>query len=319
MNFFLFRASLLILVCGPFLVHAQILEVEKTLKTQPTDTVPGWKFGGLTGFNLAQTALFNWAAGGEKSFAVNGAFSLFGNFKKGKTSWDNSLDIGYGLLSQGERLDFDKLEFRKTDDKVDFLSKYGHRAFKKLYYAGLFNFKTQMAPGYKYLADGSKVPISNLLAPAYIVTAIGLDYKPTPYLSVFAAPITGKVTIVNDKDLSDAGAFGVEKGKMTNSEFGGYVRVLFTKKDFKIDFLENVAITTKLDLFSNYIKDPQNIVVNWETLIALKVNKLINVSISTHLIYDDKVKIAKIVNGVEEKVARIQFKELFGVGISYKF
>jgi hypothetical protein len=295
-------------------IFSQVTEAEKELKEQITDTIPGWKTGGVAGFNLAQTALINWAAGGEKSFAVNGIFSVFANYKKHKIAWDNSLDLGYGILSQGEDADF-----KKTDDKVDLLSKFGREAYKNLYYAALFNFKTQMTPGYNYLDDGTKNMISDKFAPAYVITAIGLDYKPSAYLSVFAAPLTGKITIVSDQVLSDAGAFGVDPGKSTNSEFGGYIRMIYSKNDFESEFMKNVSFTTKIDLFSNYLEDPQNIVVNWETLIALKVNKFINVNFNTHLIYDDKILIAKEVDGVMEEAPRIQFKEIFGVGISFKF
>ncbi len=296
---------------------SQVTEAEGKLKTHVADSVSGWKTGGVVGFNLAQTALYNWAAGGEKSFAVNGIFSLFANYKKDKIAWDNSLDLGYGILSKGEKTDF-----RKTDDKVDFISKFGREAYKNLYYAVLFNFKSQMTAGYNYLADGGKVKISDAFAPAYVITAVGIDYKPSAYLSVFAAPLTGKITIVTDTALSDAGAFGVEPGKNTKSEFGGYIRMIFTKNDFKTELLKNISFTTKLDLFSNYLENPQNIVINWETLIALKVNKYINVNLNTHLIYDDKVKIGKDTNNdgtLDRFSPQIQFKEIFGAGISVKF
>ena len=307
----LFSLLLVIGVYGP--LASQVTEAEGKLKEHKTDTLSGWKTGGVSGVNLAQTALINWAAGGEKSFAVNGIFSLFANYKKEKINWDNSLDLGFGLLKQGES------DFKKTDDKVDFLSKFGREAYKNLYYAGLFNFKSQMTPGYNYLSDGTRTKISDAFAPAYIIIALGMDYKPTSYLSIFAAPVTGKITVVTDEVLSNAGAFGVEPGKNNNSEFGGYMRFIFTKNDFKGEFMKNVSITSKLDLFSNYLKNPQNIVVNWENLIALKVNKYINVNLSTHLIYDDKIKIAKEVDGVVEEAPRVQFKEIFGVGVSFKF
>lgn len=295
-------------------INGQITEPEATLKKQSTDTIPGWKTGGVAGINLAQTALVNWAAGGEKSFAINGILSIFANYNKDNTTWDNSLDIGYGLLNQGN-----SEEFKKTDDKIDLLSKYGRKAYKNLYYAGLFNFKSQMTAGYNYKADGTKDRISDAFSPAYFITAIGMDYKPTSYLSIFAAPITGKMTFVLDEALSQAGAFGVDPGEKSLGEFGGYVRIIFSKNDFESELLKNISLTSKLDLFSNYLENPENVVVNWENLISLKINKFLNVNFNTHLIYDDKILIAKEVDGVEEVAPRIQFKEIFGVGISFKF
>jgi hypothetical protein len=303
----------------------QVTDAEKKIRTITTDTIHGWRKGGVIVLNLAQTSLKNWAAGGENSVAVNGLFSVFANYKKDKIAWDNSLDVGYGFIKQGGNS-------KKTDDKIDILSKFGKEAFKNFYYAALLNFKTQMAPGYNYPNDSVK--ISKFLAPAYIVGALGMDFKPNSYLSVFLAPITGRITIVNDQELADAGQFGVEKavldaegnvikhGEKIRTEFGGYMRMIYSKNDFKNEFLKNVSFTTKIDLFSNYLKKPQNIAVNWETQIALKVNKYLGVNINTQLIYDDATKISIDKNNdgiIDVRGPRIQFKEILGVGFSYKF
>jgi hypothetical protein len=296
---------------------SQVTEGEKTLRTQSADTTQGWKKGGIIAINLAQVSLTNWAAGGQNSLAVNGIFSLFANMKKGKSVWDNSLDLGYGILKQGKNADF-----RKTDDKIDFLSKYGRLAFKNVYYATMINFKTQMTPGYNYPSDANKVKISNLFAPAYLLIALGLDYKPNANFSAFIAPLTAKFTFVTDDDLNAVGAFGVDTGKTIKSELGGYLRAIYTKNDFKGEFMKNISFTTKIDLFSNYADHPQNIDVSWETLIAMKVNKFITVSFNTHLLYDDNIKIIETNNDGSIKKAvgsKVQFKEILGVGFSYKF
>jgi hypothetical protein len=211
------------------LTLAQLTDAEKNLRTQPVDSTLGWKTGGIIAINLAQTSLTNWAAGGQNSFATNGIFSAFANYKKGKSVWVNSLDLGYGLLKQGKNS-----SSHKTDDKFDFLSKYGREAFKSFYYAALLNFKTQMAPGYNYPNDSVK--ISNFLAPAYLLGALGMDYKPNAYFSAFIAPVTARIIIVNDKTLSDAGAFGVDPGKKSKTEFGGYLRLIYTRNNFKSEF-----------------------------------------------------------------------------------
>jgi hypothetical protein len=309
-----YAIALLFLIVGSVTI-AQVTDGEKTLRTVNADSTQGWKRGGVFTLNLAQTSLTNWAAGGQNSFAINGIVSTFANYKRGKTVWVNSLDLGYGLLKQGST------GYRKTDDKFDFLSKYGYEAFKNFYYAALLNFKTQMAPGYKYDdAAGTKDLISDLFSPAYLLVALGIDFKPGDHLSMFIAPVTGKITIVNNETLSNAGAFGVAPGDRTLSEFGGYLRAIYSKNDFKPEFLKNVTFTSKIDLFSNYIKNPQNIVVNWETLIAFKVNKFISANINTQLIYDDKIKVPVVRNGEATSIGSlVQFKEILGVGFSYNF
>jgi hypothetical protein len=234
------------------------------------------------------------------------------------------LDMGYGLLKQGKNA-----PFIKTDDKVDFSSKYGRKASKHWYYAALVNFKTQMTAGYNYPNDSVK--ISDLLAPAYALAAIGMDYKPSDKITAFVAPITSKNTIVNNSTLANAGAFGVDAavydsegniitpGKKSRSEVGGYMRVVYQQTYFKD---KSVSITSKLDLFSNYKHNPQNIDVSWETIIGLKVNRFITTTITTHLLYDDDIAIAYDKNNdgiMDGKGPRTQFKEVIGVGFNVKF
>jgi len=288
--------------------HAQVTEAEDKLRSQSADTLEGWKQGGAFFVNFSQTSLTNWAAGGNNSIAINGLASLFANYKKGKSVWDNYLDIGYGLMKQGKGEDF-----VKTDDKFDFMSKYGQHAFKSWYYSALLNFRTQLTDGYNYPDDSV---ISTLLAPAYLLAALGLDYKPSDVFTAFIAPVTAKITIVNDQVLADAGAFGVEAGNKTRGEFGGYVRV-----GFKKDLVKNINLATKIDFFSNYLHNPQNIDINWEALLTMNVTKYIAASLSTQLMYDDDITIEKEQdNGEIEPVNSLtQFKEILGIGFTVKF
>lgn len=301
-------AFLIVLVLTYMLSFSQETSVEKKLKTQSKDTTEGWKIGGIASLNFSQTSLTHWSAGGLNSITINGLFGAYATYRKNGIAWENTLDLGYGLLQQGEKKDV-----LKTDDKIDFSSKIGKKAYKKLYYAGFMNFRTQMTPGYNYPNDS--VPISNLLAPAYFIAALGLDYTPNNDFGIFLAPITVKTTIVNDKVLSEAGAFGVDKGEIIRTEYGGYLRLFYKRKVMK-----NVNLSTKIDLFSNYLNNPQNIDVNWELLLSMKINKYMTATISTLLIYDDDIKIAWIDdNNINHVGPTIQFKEILGVGLSYKF
>lgn len=302
-------------------ISEENVEAEKKLKVQKVDSIQGWKTGGVFSLNFSQVSLTNWAAGGDNSVSLNGLTNVFANYKKGNSTWDNTLDLAYGLIKQG------KQGVRKTDDKIDFMSKYGQRAFKDWYYAALINLKTQMAPGYNYPDDSTK--ISNFLAPAYILGAIGMDYKPNDNFNLFVSPITMRATIVNDTKLADAGAFGVKKaeydnkgnkiknGEKSRAEYGGYLRSLL-----KADIMENVKLVSKVDLFSNYSEHPERIDVNWELLIALKVNQYISATVSTSLIYDHDVDIAVDNDGdgvFDAFGPRVQFKEVLGIGLTYKF
>ncbi|MBN4072276.1 DUF3078 domain-containing protein [Flavobacteriales bacterium AH-315-E23] len=302
---------------------AQNTEEEKDLTTIHKDTMDGWNKGGLIGTNLTQTSLTNWAGGGQSSLAISGLLSVHAIETEGDGLWENTLDLAYGVLKQGNTR-----AWWKTDDKIDFTSKYGKIAFKKWYYAGLVNFKTQFAPGFNYPNDSTK--ISDLMAPGYLITALGFENKPKKEFGLFLAPVTVKMTFVSDQALADAGAFGVEKaiydestgdkttsGETVRMEIGGYVRVFYTR-----DIMENVTLQTKLDLFSNYAENPENIDVSWEVLFSMKVNKYISASLTTHLVYDHDIQIGIDSDGddvVDSYGPRTQFKEVIAVGLSYKF
>jgi hypothetical protein len=319
------KITILMLTLGSLFISSaftQINESEEQLRTQTADSIEGWKKGGIITLNLSQTSLTNWAAGGQNAFSANGLISLFANYKKDKNLWSNSLDIGYGILKQGKDEDF-----IKTDDKIDLLSKYGRKAAEHWYYAALFNFKTQMTDGYNYPNDSVK--ISALFAPAYILGSLGMDYKPNDELSAYISPVTSKITIVTDQDLANQGAFGVtpaeyndlnviiNEGNKVRFELGGYLRLEYRKV-----LMENITILTKLDLFSNYLDNPQNIDVGWETLITMKVNKYISATLNTHLIFDYDIKFDDDTDGDginDDKVEKVQFKEVLGIGFSYKF
>ncbi len=274
---------------------------------QTADTVKNWTKSGIFSLNLSQNSFTNWAAGGQNSYGVNGLINLTANYKKDKNVWDNSLMLSYGQLHQ----DNNPFYWVKTDDKIDLLSKYGRQASKVWYYSALASFKSQMRPGYTY-SGSSRTLISNLFSPGYALLALGMDYKPKPEFSVFISPLTAKMTIVTDEDLSAAGAFGVEPGKKLRGEFGAYANIMF-KKD---EIIKNVNFLSKLDLFTNYLHNPQNIDVSWENLIVMKVNKFISATFSTHMLYDDDI-ILNLEEGGTGK--RVQFKEVLGVGFAYKF
>ncbi len=279
------------------------------LSQEAADSTKVWKFGGTTSINFSQVSLSNWAAGGKSSASGSFLFNSYANYQKDHISWENALDLGYGLLKENG----DKPV--KTDDKIDFSSKFGVKSKGKIYYTALFNFRSQFANGYNY--PDRENEISKFLAPGYFTLALGFDYKPSEQFSIFASPLTGKMTVVTDDVLSDAGAFGVDPGKKSRSELGAFV-----KAQLKQEIAKNVSLETKVDFFSNYLNKPENIDIHWDVLINMKINEFLSANLITNLIYDDDVDI-QIDKGndgtVDEVGPRIQFKELFGIGVNVKF
>lgn len=157
----------------------------KTITKDPNDTTKKtWKTGAILSFNLSQASLSNWAAGGD-NFALSFNTYLHGHafYKKEKNSWDNTVDINLGYLKTTS------IGARKTDDRIDILSKYGYALNPKLNLSGLFNFRSQFFKGYNYNSDGTKIYSSNILAPAYVLVSAGIDYHPVKGLSIFVSPL----------------------------------------------------------------------------------------------------------------------------------
>jgi hypothetical protein len=276
------------------------------LGQEQTDTVKYWKRSGVFAANFSQVSLTNWAAGGQSSMAGVFLMNYLANYKKDSLYWDNYIDLGYGFLKNNDEA------LRKSTDKIEFNSKVGYNTGTNWNYAGLVSFKSQFAPGYNYkdgLREGEA--ISKFLAPAYINIALGMDYK-NDFMSLFLSPATGKFTIVNDDALSAAGEFGVDPGKKARAEMGGSVRLAFKK-----ELVKNVTAQSKLDLFSNYFNNPQNIDVDWTFMLNMKVNEWLSANLLTQLIYDDDVKIVNKDTG--NAAPMVQFMEMFGVGLSFKF
>ena len=196
------KLIILIIIISFNNLSGQITELEKELKKKNKDSLNGWSFNGLASINFSQTALINWASGGENSISGHGIFNINANYLKNKNSWDNSLDLMYGMFIEGKK------KLKKTDDKIELFSKYGREFSKNLYISSLLDFKTQMTPGYNYPNDS--LIISDFMSPAYLYLAAGIDYKPFDFLTAFISPITGKFTFVYNQSLANNGAFGVE-------------------------------------------------------------------------------------------------------------
>lgn len=283
-------------------------EYDRTIKKDPGDTIPlTWRTGGLYNLNFNQAALSNWAAGGDNSaISLSTLLSTYAFYKKGKHSWDNSLDMAYGLVSttsQGPR---------KSDDRIDLYSKYGYDIGKKVYFSGLFNFRTQFTRGYSYPSEDTKVLTSNFAAPAYVIFSLGLDYKPNNRWSVFLSPATARWVLVKNDSLANAGAYGVDSGRHQRFEFGA-----FTSINYNTPISKTASYRTRADLFSNYLRHPQDVSIYWTNILAVKVTRLININISVDIIYDNDIKSVKS-NGTSGGPA-LQLSEVMGIGLAYKF
>ena len=280
------------------------------------DELPqGWSHKGNIGLNLGQSSYTNWAAGGQNSLTCQGLFNYEIHYVKNKFKWDNTLatSLGYCFYS------FKKKPV-KTDDMIEFSSLATLKATKQLNYGAELAFRSQFAKGYDYAKDSTNY-ISKFLAPGYLTLGLGIEWVPNKYFSLYFAPITGRITFVNDQRLAEVGAYGVEPGYFNPNDStewipGKKVRYEFGARavaKFQYPIAKNIDFNSKLELFSNYLKNPQYIDVDWQNMLVLKVNDWLNCNLSTHLIYDYDIPFYDEA-GVRIEGSKVQFKEVLAIG-----
>lgn len=272
-----------------------------------TDTIAPkkWKLSGSVGINFNQTSLSNWSAGGDNAVAGNALLNAAADYKSGSWLWQNTLALEYGLTYTKSN------NTQKTTDRIELGTQLGYSTDNKWYYTAMANFKTQFYKGYNY-PDRSQY-ISKFMAPGYMNISVGIEYRPEDkFYSFYYSPLAAKLTFVQDDKLSDDGAFGVDPGDKFRAELGSYLKAKLQK-----DIMENVKIITDANFFTPYDKSFGNIDVEWNFLLSMKINKYLNASLNTTLLYDNDVKYINKEGNAEG--ARVQFKEIIGIGIGYNF
>lgn len=295
-------------------INDAVSKLEAEIKKMKESLDP-WSIGAFTTLNFNQVSLTNWAAGGQNAISVTAMGNAFLNYHRGKMSWTNNLDLAYGLINQtGDG-------FRKNEDKIDLYSKLGRTINSKLNFTAFMNFKSQFAPGFDFNnPDVERPVISRFMAPAWLLTSLGIDWNPSKALSVYISPAAGKFTFVGDDSIAASNLYIPETHSNPNfrAEFGALVSARYQKDVFK-----NVRLLSKLDLFNNYtdLNKPnrKNIDVNWENTLNIKLGKYIGMTLFTHMIYDHDIEIEfDPENQPGVKAPKLQFKEVFGLGFSYK-
>ena len=300
----------------------EMADLASKKKMEDGKTKGTWTKGGILAINFAQQNSSNWPGTTEKySIALGASADVFANRKWGKTmknTWDNTLRMNYAFInnqSQG---------VRKTNDLIDLYSKYGYLLGKKEKWAAAFivNARTQFTDGYDY-SETPKRRTSGFFAPATVVVSPGFEWRPCKDFSLFYSPVSARWIIVSNKPYSFnyqggvkpdgtqeqpiALLYGVDPGRQVDIQFGSFLTASYTK-----EIMKNVAYSSRLDLYSNYLSSsPLNIDVFWTNNLVLKVNKWLAVTYAWNVAYDDDYR--------PKGKPVTQFFSNLGVGISGKF
>ena len=258
------------------------------------DTTKLWtKKGQVT--LLFNQSIFNneWLAGGTTNFSGNLGLNYDFNYKKGAVIWDNKCIVAYGLtkIKAAEIAS-------KTDDRLELNSLWGKKASNVWYYSIFFNFKTQMDSGF----DVNQNKISRFFSPAFFQFGPGILWKKNNNLSLNFAPTTAKLILVNNHFTELGPSFGVLQGDNSRFEFGASISAYC-----KLILMTNVSIENRLNLYSNYLEDPQNVDVDYQMNVVMKINRYLSANIALQTIYDDNA------------IKAVQIREVFGLGANYGF
>lgn len=326
-----------------------------TLRAQDAEKKDNpWKLKGETGLTYSNVMLKDWAAGGDNSNSLlwRGIVSLN---HQGKGRWENTLDMAYGLVQQGDQ------DLRKMNDKIDFLSKYSANGFNdKWRYMALLNFKTQFTDGFKYNNNTKDLLVSGFFAPAYLTGSFGLEYLGSEKLKIFISPFSSKTTIVKEafydklveeraeiiewgpegrpdyeggeqfevdpfyRDsaetvLKTTTTYGLDWRQNTKTEIGALAQIIYDHPDM----VKGFGFKSRLDLFAAYA-NIDKVDIDWEFWLTYKFNKFLSLNLNTQFIYDDDIKFQKNFTNSDgspgvKNIPRLQKRNLFGVGLVYTF
>lgn len=258
-----------------------------------------WDSEFSVGFNFNQASFSgNWKAGGVNSIAFGSIATGKANFAKGKYSWDNQLELIYGVVkNEGQ-------EFRKSNDRIFFDSKVGYKINDKWGYFSSLNFITQFTDGFDFSGPENQL-ISGFFAPAFLTTGIGLEYKPNKDFALRLAPFSPRFTFVSNPNISVnvPENYGVPIGQNVRAEWLAFQ--LFATYNKKIS--ENLTINSRYQLFANYETLAFNTIDHrLDFTVIAKITKYVDVTFTSINVYDIDMD------------PGIQFSQALAMGILYK-
>ena len=276
------------------------LEKARKAAERAVDTTKlGWKRSGNIVFLFNQSAFNNeWLGGGTSNIAGNIGLNYDYNYASLKSVWDNKLIVAYGLTKLKDQ------DITKSDDRFEFTSLYGKKAGNSnWYYSAFLNFRTQMDSGFDP-KTGAK--ITHFFSPAYLQVGPGMLWKKSDNLKVNIAPATSRIIFVH-KEFTDGlpdgvTYFGVKGNETSRFEFGAALNAYY-----KLTLLENVTMENILNLYSNYLDNPQNVDIDYQMNLVMKINKYMSANIAFQAIYDDNA------------IKAVQVRQVLGLGVNYGF
>ena len=259
------------------------------------ETPKNWSIEGQNTLMLNQAAFSNWVGGGANNLGWLVGVNYNFTYQKDKDLWENNIILGYG------RNNTQGLGNRKTQDNINISTNYGRAISQNWYASAGASFISQFDNGYADGNNPSAAKISSFMAPGYLNIGAGFTYKPNEDFTLTLRPANTRMTFVLDKDLQYKGNYGLKNdGDSMLFQFGFYADA-----SYKIKLMENIHLTNKAWLFSNYLDHPERIAMGYSGILNLKINKYISSNITLDLVYD------------HNQIRKVQLKQTLGLGLAY--
>ncbi len=261
---------------------------------------PLWKRKLVFNFNFNQSAFSaNWKAGGINSVGFSSLLNYNVRYKKEKVSWNNEFDFLYGFINN------DGQGFRKTLDRIFIDSRFGYKLNDKWDMIAAGNFITQFGTGYDFTTEPEML-ISAFLAPGFITTTLGFEYKPNDFFKARLSPFAPRITIVNDIDrfisVENPTPYGVQPGESVRYEWlAAQIMAEFNK-----DIVSNLNLKWRYMMFANYEELAlDKIDHRFDLNVTAKIAKYFNVSLGAIMLYDF------------DQDVKVQYSQAFSFGFLY--
>jgi hypothetical protein len=258
-----------------------------------------WDSEFSVGLNFNQAAFSgNWKSGGVNSIAFGSIASGKANYAKDKFSWDNQVELIYGLVKN------DGQELRKSNDRIFFDSKVGYKINEKWGYFASLNFITQFTDGFDYSGD-EPILISGFFSPAFITSGFGFEYKPNDEFALRLAPFSPRFTFVTNTDIINnvPENYGVPAGQTLRTEWLAFQLFMTWNKKFN----DKLTLNSRYQMFANLeTLAPKTVDHRLDLTIIAKITKYVDVTFTSINVYDLDMD------------SGIQFSQALALGILYK-
>ncbi|WP_081634853.1 DUF3078 domain-containing protein [Lunatimonas lonarensis] len=256
------------------------------------------EFSGGINFNQASFS-DNWKAGGINSVALGSIIAAKAMYKKDRLSWDNEIEFLYGIVkNEGQST-------RKSNDRMFFDSKVGYRMSSNWGAFFSLNFLSQFTEGFEYGPNESQTLISDFMAPGFLTSSLGFEYRPNNEFNLRIGPFSPRFTFVNNPDiiLAVPSNYGVPAGETTRIEW--LAMQIFA--NYNKDISENFNLKTRYMMFANYeTLSMKTIDHRLDVTLTAKITQFINVTLTAISLYDF------------DQDPGIQVSQALALGILYK-